>query len=546
MDAMTAVSLRIEGLQRMRAGFSLFGQAMVDAARGLYAMLTGAALLVAGALLTLWAWICLPFVSLFRQSASRKPFWRALHLPGLDFVMPVVRWGAWCLATVLLVVGIGALVDGMGPAVGEAVAAMASFVFSLTFFATLAVIVLAALLMIRLGSTLLTSLSRFLTRQGAYALAAFLFVMLAGAAGVVLYAVFQPSIIVIALISALALLAGLAGIALVSFGPSQFSMFTLSEQGITAAVSSRRASTRRSSSRTSRQTISPMMRLRAAIASRVQMFASRSIASPKGRAAAKLSAPSTLRIAGEGHRRFWSAMPQRLILVALLAVLALLLGWFGGSLLLRMLPASYDPLVSASKPTVSQLQPPAPAAAQGVGPHIIRLLVDGAPTDVSWRFGYRNLTARLDDGAMVRELALPDDACTAGAIVVFGSASSDGSAARNVALAMKRTRWLADWTRSQLVQCQGRVPAVVALSLGQARPEPPRPAQRGVRLMAMRQEDLAGLANTNDPATTLRDMAGAVFGDLADFERVEGCTLLPPGATVIVRGLPQACETADR
>jgi hypothetical protein len=64
--------------------------------------------------------------------------------------------------------------------------------------------------------------------------------------------------------------------------------------------------------------------------------------------------------------------------------------------------------------------------------------------------------------------------------------------------------------------------------------------------MAIREEDLAGLANTSDPAAKLRDMAVAVFGDLADFERVEGCTLLPPGIAVVIQGLPEACETADR
>jgi hypothetical protein len=37
-----------------------------------------------------------------------------------------------------------------------------------------------------------------------------------------------------------------------------------------------------------------------------------------------------------------------------------------------------------------------------------------------------------------------------------------------------------------------------------------------------------------------------VFGDLADFERFEGCTLPPPGIAVVIPGLPEACETADR
>jgi hypothetical protein len=64
--------------------------------------------------------------------------------------------------------------------------------------------------------------------------------------------------------------------------------------------------------------------------------------------------------------------------------------------------------------------------------------------------------------------------------------------------------------------------------------------------MAIRQEDLAGLASASDPATTLRSLAGAVFEDLADFERFEGCTLLPPGIAVVSPGLPEACETADQ
>ena len=117
------------------------------------------------------------------------------------------------------------------------------------------------------------------------------------------------------------------------------------------------------------------------------------------------------------------------------------------------------------------------------------------------------------------------------------------AAARSDVLASRRARWLADWTRSQLAQCTGTVPSVVALSLGQARSDPPRPAQRGVRLMAIRQEDLAGLANASDPAKNLRSLAGVVFGDLADFERFEGCTLLPPGISVVIQGLPEGCSS---
>jgi hypothetical protein len=64
--------------------------------------------------------------------------------------------------------------------------------------------------------------------------------------------------------------------------------------------------------------------------------------------------------------------------------------------------------------------------------------------------------------------------------------------------------------------------------------------------MAIRDEDRAELANSNDPARKLRDLAGIVFHDLGDFERLEGCTLLPTGATSVIHGLPQACKTADQ
>jgi hypothetical protein len=248
----------------------------------------------------------------------------------------------------------------------------------------------------------------------------------------------------------------------------------------------------------------------------------------------------------DGRSAAWTAVRWRWITIALLLILALSLAWFGGELLLRAFSGNAQPGISASKPAAPPAVASGIATPRAAGPKAIQLLADGVPAEVSWRIGYRNLTARLDDGGAVRALALPQTACDAGAIVVFGSASSDGAAARSDVLASRRARWLADWTRSQLAQCTGRAPAVIAVSLGQARSDPPRPAQRGVRLMAIREEDLAGLANTSDPAAKLRDMAVAVFGDLADFERVEGCTLLPPGIAVVIQGLPEACETADR
>jgi hypothetical protein len=535
MDTMNAVALRIEGLKRTSAGFSLFCEAMVDAGRGLKSMLSGAALLLAAAWLTLWAWICLPFVSLLSKGAPRALSWRWFRIPGLHFFAPVVQWGAWGLVAVLVIAGIGAVIDGIGPAVRQALPDARSFLLPLAVFAALAVVGLVVFLTIRLAAPLIISLGRFLTRQGVYALAAFLVVVLAGAAGVVLYAVFQPSLVVIALISGLALLAGFAGIAVISFGPSMFSVVRFGGQG--GAAGGPAAGVMGTSPRHRPDTGSQAVRLVPALVTQ----ASGSAALPIEHVAA-----SGIGRVRDGRSGAWTAVRWRWITIALLLILALALAWFGGQLLLRSFSGNAPPGISASKPAAPPALASAIATPGSAGLQPVQLLADGAPADVSWRLGYRNLTARLDDGGAVRALALPQTACDAGAIIVLGSASSDGAAARSDVLASRRARWLADWTRSQLAQCTGKAHSVVAVSLGQARSDPPRPAQRGVRLMAIREEDLAGLASASDPATNLRSLAGAVFGDLADFERFEGCTLLPPGIAVVSPGLPEACETADR
>jgi hypothetical protein len=548
MDTMNAVALRIEGLKRMSAGFSLFCEAMVDAGRGLKSMLSGAALLVAAAWLTLWAWICLPFVSLLSKGAPRALSWRWFRFPGLHFFAPVVRWGAWGLVAVLVIAGIGAVIDGIGPAVRQALPDARSFLLPLAVFAALAVVGLVAFLTIRLAAPLIISLGRFLTRQGVYAIAAFLVVVLAGAAGVVLYAVFQPSLVVIALIAGLALLAGFAGIAVISFGPSMFSVVRFGGQGGTTggpAAGVMGTSPPASWARLAQPSLS---QVRPAIGSQAAGVAPALVTQASGSAAPPFEhvAASDVALVRDGRSGAWTAFRWRWIAIALLLILALALAWFGGQLLLRAFSGNAQPGISASKPAAPPAVASVIATPRAVGPQAIQLLADGLPADVSWRSGYRNLTARLDDGGAVRALALPQTACDAGAIVVLGSASSDGAASRSHALALRRARWLADWTRSQLTQCTGTAPAVIAVSLGQARSEPPLPAQRGVRLMAIRQEDLAGLASASDPAKNLRSLAGAVFGDLADFERFEGCTLLPSGIDTVIQGLPEACETADR
>lgn len=545
---MTAVSLRIEGLQRIGAGFSLFCQAMIDAVRGLYLLLSGFVLLLTGLLLMLWAWISLFFAGLFARAKLAAPLRSWVRFPRLRIPDAAARWAVRGLVVMLVVAGVGAAAVGVGLTLRDAPIDIGAVLYPLILFAALAVVVLVAFLTIRLGAPLIISLGRFLTRQGVYALAVFLVVVLAGAAGVVLYAVFQPSLVVIALISGLALLAGFAGIAVVSFGPSMFSVFRFGGQGGAAggpAAGVMGTSPPASWARLAQPSLSQH---RPAIGSQAAGVAPALVTQASGSAAPPFEhvAASGIGLVRDGRSGSWTAVRWRWITIALLLILALSLAWFGGELLLRAFSGNTQPGISAGKPAAPPALASVIATPRAVGPQAIQLLADGVPADVSWRIGYRNLTARLDDGGAVRALALPQTACDAGAIVVFGSASSDGAAARSDVLASRRARWLADWTRSQLAQCTGTVPSVVALSLGQARSDPPRPAQRGVRLMAIRQEDLAGLANASDPATNLRSLAGAVFGDLADFERFEGCTLLPPGITVVIQGLPEACETADQ
>ena len=545
---MTAVSSRAEGLQRIGAGFSLFCQAMIDAVRGLYLMLSGFALLLTGLLFMLRASISLFFAGLFARAKLTAPLRSRVRFPRLRSLDAAARWAVRGLVVMLVVAGVGAAAVGLGLTLREAPIDIGAILYPLILFAALAVAVLLAFLTIRLGAPLIISLGRFLTRQGVYALAAFLVVVLAGAAGVVLYAVFQPSLVVIALISGLALLAGFAGIAVVSFGPSMLSVFRFGGQGGAAggpAAGVMGTSPPASWARLAQPSLSQH---RTAIGSQAARVAPALVTHASESAAPPIEhvAASGMGLVRDGRSGSWTAVRWRWIAIALLLILALALAWFGGQLLLRAFSGNSQPGISASKPAAPPAAASVIATPRAVGPQPIQLLADGVPADVSWRSGYRNLTARLDDGGAVRALALPQTACDAGAIVVLGSASSDGAAARSDVLASRRARWLADWTRSQLAQCAGTAPSVVALSLGQARSEPPRPAQRGVRLMAIRQEDLAGLASARDPATNLRSLAGAVFGDLADFERFEGCTLLPPGIAVVSPGLPEACEAADQ
>ena len=545
---MTAVSLRIEGLQRIGAGFSLFCQAMIDAVRGLYLMLSGFVLLLTGLLIMLWAWISLLFAGLFARAKLAAPLRSWVRFPRLRILDAAARWAMRGLLVMLVVAGVGAAAVGVGLTLREAPIDIGAILYPLILFAALAVAVLLAFLTIRLGAPLIISLGRFLTRQGVYALAAFLVVVLAGAAGVVLYAVFQPSLVVIALIAGLALLAGFAGIAVISFGPSMFSVVRFGGQG--GAAGGPAAGVMGTSPPASWAKLAqPLLsQVRPAIGSQAARVAPALVTQASGSAAPPFEnvEASGMGLVRDGRSGSWTAVRWRWITIALLLILALALAWFGGQLLLRSFSGNAPPGISASKPPAPPALASAIATPRAVGPQPIQLLADGAPADVSWRIGYRNLTARLDDGGAVRALALPPTACEAGAIVVFGSASSDGAASRSHALALRRARWLADWTRSQLAQCTGSAPSIVAVSLGQARSDPPRPAQRGVRLMAIREEDLAGLASASDPATNLRSLAGAVFGDLADFERFEGCTLLPPGIAAVSPGLPEACETADQ
>ena len=545
---MTAVSLRIEGLQRIGAGFSLFCQAMIDAVRGLYLMLSGFVLLITGLLFMFWASISLFVAGLFARAKLAAPLRSWVRFPRLRILDAAARWAMRGLLVMLVVAGVGAAAVGVGLTLRDAPIDIGAVLYPLILFAALAVAVLLAFLTIRLGAPLIISLGRFLTRQGVYALAAFLVVVMAGAAGVVLYAVFQPSLVVMALIAGLALLAGFAGVAVISFGPSMFSVFRFGGQGGAAggpAAGVMGTSPPASWARLAQPSLSQR---RPAIGSQAAGAAPALVTQASGSAAPPFEhvAAAGMGLVRDGRSGPWTAVRWRWIAIALLLILALSLAWFGGQLLLRAFSGNAQPGISASKPAAPPAVASVIATPRAVGPQAIQLLADGVQADVSWRIGYRNLTARLDDGGAVRALALPRTACDAGAIVVLGSASSDGAASRSHALALRRARWLADWTRSQLAQCTGTAPAVIAVSLGQARSDPPLPAQRGVRLMAIREEDLAGLASASDPATNLRSLAGAVFGDLADFERFEGCTLPPPGIAVVIPGLPEACETADR
>jgi hypothetical protein len=161
---------------------------------------------------------------------------------------------------------------------------------------------------------------------------------------------------------------------------------------------------------------------------------------------------------------------------------------------------SVQPSPSGGATAVVESTPPANVATRELS-----FVVDGVSGDAVWRRGYRGLAERPQDQRAISTLALGPEACRALAIVALGSASSDGNAAANASLALRRARWLGEWTAAQLASCEGGSPAIIATSVGQARERPASAAQRRLRLFAL---DARGLASVS----SLRAAVGAGGG----------------------------------
>jgi hypothetical protein len=72
-----------------------------------------------------------------------------------------------------------------------------------------------------------------------------------------------------------------------------------------------------------------------------------------------------------------------------------------------------------------------------------------------------------------------------------GAASSDGDPAANRRLALLRARWLAAWSATQVAACSGARPAILAVSMGQAREQPAGARQRRLRLLVLEANEAA-------------------------------------------------------
>ena len=535
---MIAVSLRQMGLQRIDAGFTTLREALIDAGRGLYAILSGFGLFMAGAALTPWIWISRPFTRRAPVKVDEARRWKRFVNACRRLGESALHWATGSLVWGLVIVGLVLALDNMDAPLREALTNPANIIYPILFFLALGVLYLVGWLALRLGAALLAHISRRLTREGLQALAILAVVMLVGAAGAILYAVLKPTHF-IALIAGVAALAGLAGFALISFGPSGIAIFNVGRWGRAPVGPSGRRLQARSVKRRPIQSV--------AAAHQPAINAPSQGAASLAMGAESPVAPTGGALQGERGRKEtgkrWSMLPLSIdrtgVLLVLGVVLAILLAWGGGELLLRVAPGALKPVVSQLAPAGSPTAPRDESATSAAV--VIQLGADGEPADVAWRSGYRQLTARFDDGRAVQQLSLPATACRAAAIVAFGAASSDGSPARNEMLAERRARWLADWTRTELSGCPDPVPVVIAVALGQAKPGLPLPAQRAVRLLAIRAEDMRNPAFSSS-STMLRDMARASFKDLDVFTRFDACIVTARKGDQLSQGWLGPCE----
>jgi hypothetical protein len=193
---------------------------------------------------------------------------------------------------------------------------------------------------------------------------------------------------------------------------------------------------------------------------------------------------------------------------------------FLAAALLLVIEIAFDPAAPRPEqpqaPASTPVQLPDKAAPAAQGPRgELALRIDGVRGEAAWRVGYRGAAVRMEDAGAIGAMALGPEACAAPVIAAVGAASSDGDPDANRRLALRRARWLADWVAAELASC-ATSPAVLAVSIGQARETPPTAQQRRLRVLALEASEVANQAE-------VRRSIGARLGGMP--ERLEICAL---------------------
>jgi hypothetical protein len=473
----------LSGSQRIAEGLALLRQAWRDAITGVGLVLSGIGLMLAGALTSAWTlagdilhrvpgagraarWASQRIAAGFRWLTTALTSWMEEDGPALlSVVMRTIFWLLATAAVVFVVIWSIPQFDWM--------AAPAQFLAAIPALLIVAVAVGVVVLFVLVFGRLLDWVFSLFT-PGVLRVLFVGFGIAAACAVVTLVATMISPPPLLAWIAIAALFAGAAGVAVVSFGPTRFAAISLG-------------------GRRERQVYADTPNVIDAAFERADNAAELPQATraldDRHTASAPVMRSGTPAFRPPSSRFIISAAVG--LALAVLGVLSAL--WFrspNGTAQVQTLWAALQPATAASNttpPALPRIATTAPLADQRpLAGNIVSLIADGRPGDVYWRSGYRGLTARMDDSVPVQSLTLPPAACGAAAILVFGSASSDGAPELNQRLARHRALWAADWARAQLATCSAPTSArtVIAVSLGQAAGVASND-QRRIRLIAL-------------------------------------------------------------